>query len=246
MFFVIMFCGFMSHSPLLFVSTFTTGFDYKEDFEDKSQFDFNMVTITFIAKEALMIQLCTRLLNRKDGSFSSFMDLSGILKCPTCLELLFAPVVLNCSHNFCLHCIGEWKESRKEEVKTCPSCRKMIESENRVLDKILEMVESEMDKKEDKDKSEEQKRKHTQFMENHPRQIENAITEQPLVNPVIKTATTEFVISNGRLAQARIQFDSGHDIIYKEGNSGFDTFRNAFNSDQDYQDFDADLQMQKR
>ena len=57
------------------------------------------------------------------------------------------------------------------------------------------------------------------------------------------TATTEFVISNGCLAQAWIQFESGLDIIYNEGNSGFDTFRNAFNSDQDYQDFDADLQI---
>ena len=99
-----------------------------------------------------------------------------------------------------------------------------------------------MDEQKDKDKREEQKRKHAQFMENRPRQVRNASIEEPLVNPVIETATTEFVISNGSLAQARIQFDSGHDIIYNEGNSGFDTFRHAFNSDQDYQDFDADFQ----
>ena len=181
------------------------------------------------------------LVKRLLGGTGSISDLAGILDCPICLGLLFAPVVLNCTHTFCQHCIGEWRE----ESNTCPSCRKEIESENRVnlLDKILEKVESEIDKKEDKDKREEQKRKHTQFMENRPRQVRNASIEEPLVNPVIETATTEFVISNGRLAQARIQFDSGHDIIYNEGNSGFDTFRNAFNSDQDYQDFDADLQM---
>ncbi len=91
-------------------------------------------------------------------------------------------------------------------------------------------------------KGKNKKIKHSQFMERHPRQVGNSTTE-PLVNPVIETATTEFVISNGCLAQARIQFESGLDIIYNEGNSGFDTFRNAFNSDQDYQDFDADLQI---
>ena len=79
-------------------------------------------------------------------------------------------------------------------------------------------------------------------MENRLRQGRNAIAE-PLVNPVIEMATTEFVISNGSLAQARIQFGSGHDRVYNEVNSVFDTFRNAFNSDQDYQDFHADLQM---
>ena len=129
--------------------------------------------------------------------------------------------------------------------KTCPSCRELIQGEYRVhtLDKILEKVESEIDEQKDKDKREEQKKKHSQFMESRPKLVGNSITEQPLVNPVIETATTEFVISNGRLAQARIQFDSGHDRVYNEGDSGFDTFCNAFNSDQNYQDFDVDLQV---
>ena len=169
------------------------------------------------------------------------ISLLGLLACSICLELLYAPMTLNCSHSFCQYCIGRWREEEKKT--TCPFCRELIESENRVhtLDKILEKVESEMDKQEDKDKREEQKRKHAQFMENRQRQVTSI--EEPLVNPVIETATTEFVISNGRLAQARIQFDSGHDITYNEGNSEFDTFCNGFNSDQDYQDFDADLQI---
>ena len=182
----------------------------------------------------------------KTTNASSLSDLvvDCILNCPICQQLLFAPVTLNCSHNFCQHCIGEWREKQEDVEKTCPSCRELIQGEYRVhtLDKILEKVESEIDEQKDKDKREEQKKKHSQFMESRPKQVENAIRE-PLVNPVIETATTEFVISNGRLAQARIQFDSGHDRVYNEGSSGFDTFRNACNSDQNYQDFDVDLQV---
>ena len=36
-----------------------------------------------------------------------------ILNCPICQQLLFALVTLNCSHNFCQHCIGEWREKQE-------------------------------------------------------------------------------------------------------------------------------------
>ena len=98
----------------------------------------------------------------------------SVLDCPICLELLFAPVALNCSHTFCQHCIGIWRK----ENNTCPCCREEIMSANRVntLDKIIDKVESEMDEQEgeekqdeDKKKREEQKKKHAEFLINHPR-----------------------------------------------------------------------------
>ena len=165
---------------------------------------------------------------------ASLSDLvvDSILDCPICQQLLFAPVTLNCSHNFCQHCIGEWIE-KQEGRKTCPFCREMIQGEYRVytLDKILEKVESEIDEQKDKNQREEQKKKHSQFMESRQKKVEIL---EPLVNPFIETATTWFVVSNGQLFQARIQFDSGHGRVYREGVSGFDTFCNVFNSDQDY------------
>ena len=171
----------------------------------------------------------------KTTTASSLSDLvvDCILNCPICQQLLFAPVTLNCSHNFCQHCIGEWREKQEEVEKTCPSCRELIQGEYRVhtLDKILEKVESEIDEQKDKNQREEQKKKHSQFMESRQKKVEIL---EPLVNPYIETATTWFVVSNGQLFQARIQFDSGRAIVYREGVSGFDTFCNAFNSDQDY------------
>ena len=44
----------------------------------------------------------------------------------------------------------------------------------------------------------------------------------------IETADTEFVTSvNGHLVQARLQFDSGFSLTYREGYPGFETFRDA-------------------
>ena len=43
----------------------------------------------------------------------------------------------------------------------------------------------------------------------------------------IETAHTEFVTSVNGLVQARLQFVSGFNLIYREGYPGFETFRNA-------------------
>ena len=163
---------------------------------------------------------------------SNYLHLIGILECPICLELLFAPVALNCSHNFCQHCIGKWRK----EKNTCPSCRELIQGEYRVhkLDKILEEVESEMNDPEEKKKREEQKGKHSRFMTNHPRQVGNAIPEQVVAREVIRREMTEFVSANGILSQVRIQFDHAPAVINPE-DTEFELFQNVFNTSEEYE-----------
>ena len=101
----------------------------------------------------------TGVLNSKDGSFNSISHLAGILTCPICLELLFAPVALNCSHTFCQLCIGLWRK----EKNTCPICRVLIKSGNRAiaLDQIICKVEREIINQEFENKREEERRKYT-------------------------------------------------------------------------------------
>jgi hypothetical protein len=156
----------------------------------------------------------TGVLNSKDGSFNSISHLAGILKCPICLELLFAPVVLNCSHTFCQLCIGTWRK----EKNTCPICRVLIKSGNRAiaLDQIIYEVEREVNKRKFKNKREEQRRKYAQFMKNCPRQVGNAIPEQVVARDVIRREMTEFVMANGILSQVRIQFDHAPAVINRE------------------------------
>ena len=160
------------------------------------------------------------------------INISGLLDCSICLELLFAPVTLKCTHNFCQHCIGKWRK----EKNTCPSCRQLIQDEYRVhtLDKILEKIESEMNRQEDKDKREEQKRKHSQFMKNRPRQVGNAIPEQVVGRNLIHTEAIEFEVTNGNLSQVRIQFDHVPAVINPE-DTGFELFRNYFNTNEEFE-----------
>ena len=159
-------------------------------------------------------------------------DMVNMLECPICRQLLFAPVVLNCTHSFCQYCIGESRDAGREAGRddTCPSCRQEIKSESRVnlLDKILEMVES------DKDEREEQKRMHSQFMENRPRQVGNAIPEQVVARDETHRVMTELEVANGNLSQVRIQFDHAPAVINPE-DTGFEVFRNFFNTNEEYE-----------
>ncbi|XP_047415127.1 ret finger protein-like 4B [Sciurus carolinensis] len=44
--------------------------------------------------------------------------------CPVCLELIFNPIFLSCSHIFCVDCIRDWLTIRGDLVLTCPLCRR--------------------------------------------------------------------------------------------------------------------------
>uniref|UniRef100_A0A8D2BDK8 RING-type domain-containing protein n=1 Tax=Sciurus vulgaris TaxID=55149 RepID=A0A8D2BDK8_SCIVU len=44
--------------------------------------------------------------------------------CPVCLELIFNPIFLSCSHIFCFDCIRDWLTIRGDLVLTCPLCRR--------------------------------------------------------------------------------------------------------------------------
>ena len=179
-----------------------------------------------------VITFSTGVLNSKDESFSSISHLAGILKCPICLELLFAPVVLNCSHNFCQLCIGIWKK----EKNTCPFCRVLIKSGNRAiaLDQIICKVESSINNRKFKSKREEQRRKYAQFMENRTRQVRNAIPEPVVARDMIRREVIEFEVVNGILSKVCLQFDNAPVVINPE-DTEFELFRNVFNTNEEYE-----------
>ena len=50
------------------------------------------------------------------------------MKCSICQEIFIEPVVIECGHNFCKHCIKEWQKNfieanPYEEPCPCPDCR---------------------------------------------------------------------------------------------------------------------------
>lgn len=54
--------------------------------------------------------------------------------CSICQDVLAAPTILNCSHNFCGSCLEDWKssciaqeENSVEVVQTCPMCKTEVE-----------------------------------------------------------------------------------------------------------------------
>ncbi|CEM06704.1 unnamed protein product [Vitrella brassicaformis CCMP3155] len=55
-------------------------------------------------------------------------------ECPICYETLKSPVVLPCSHRFCLRCLAKAAES----FEACPLCRRYIEPELVTVDEGLE------------------------------------------------------------------------------------------------------------
>ena len=91
-----------------------------------------------------------------------------------------------------------------------------------------------MDEQEDKEKREEQKRKHSQFMKNCPRQVGNAIPEQLVARDETHRVMTELEVANGNLSQVRIQFDHAPAVINPE-DTGFEVFRNFFNTNEEYE-----------
>ncbi|KYO21512.1 hypothetical protein Y1Q_0001699 [Alligator mississippiensis] len=58
-------------------------------------------------------------------------DIQEEIKCPICLEYLTDPVTLECGHNFCRACIGDYCEKWEEhESLECPVCRAKIQKGN--------------------------------------------------------------------------------------------------------------------
>ena len=61
-----------------------------------------------------------------------------------------------------------------------------------------------------------------------------------LVNAAIEIATAEFVVANGRVAQARLNFEGGYTEVINEGTPVFDVLSNSFNRYQEYHDYHHD------
>ena len=84
---------------------------------DGKEVDYDGRTLAYFGigdKATINMLLCSR------GCFGlSSLDLALEMVCQICKKLLFKPVVLNCTHSFCQHCIGESKD-------VCPSCQQLI------------------------------------------------------------------------------------------------------------------------
>ena len=132
----------------------------------------------------------------------------------------------------CQLCIGIWKK----EKNTCPFCRVLIKSGNRAiaLDQIICKVEREINNREFNNKREEQRRKYSQFMKNHTKQVINVIPEPIVARDLIHREVIEFQVANGNLSQVRIQFDNAPVVINPE-DTEFELFRNAFNTNEEYE-----------
>ncbi|KAF9431647.1 E3 ubiquitin-protein ligase rad18 [Entomortierella beljakovae] len=54
------------------------------------------------------------------AEFNSLREIESHLRCPICKEILRAPLILQCSHNFCSVCIRR----HLDKELACPACRK--------------------------------------------------------------------------------------------------------------------------
>ena len=81
-------------------------------------------------------------------------------QCSTCLDLYICPVALNCGHTFCWLCLARWKNSAgrtRGDLGTCPECREVVKTENRVI-KMEHLIDGFMEQLgEEKKKEREQK-----------------------------------------------------------------------------------------
>jgi hypothetical protein len=57
-------------------------------------------------------------------------------KCPICQSILRDPVILECNHLFCQECLQGWTHvlQTKNEIKSCPVCRKLIRNSVDAMD----------------------------------------------------------------------------------------------------------------
>ena len=68
-----------------------------------------------------------------EGPVLSWEDLAQRYGCTICQDVLAAPTILNCSHNFCGSCLEDWRNScvatddNVEVVQTCPMCKCEVE-----------------------------------------------------------------------------------------------------------------------
>lgn len=72
-------------------------------------------------------------------------SLEDDLQCPVCCEFFTDPVVLDCSHSFCRHCLDKyWKDQPR---KLCPVCRHLFSGRsppaNLALRNIVEVYKRE-------------------------------------------------------------------------------------------------------
>ncbi|XP_032997834.1 E3 ubiquitin-protein ligase TRIM11-like [Lacerta agilis] len=57
--------------------------------------------------------------------------------CSICLEYFTDPVILDCGHNFCHHCVFKyWKDFVRD--RSCPECRTVVEPDRIITNKPLE------------------------------------------------------------------------------------------------------------
>ncbi|XP_029462720.1 zinc-binding protein A33-like [Rhinatrema bivittatum] len=71
-----------------------------------------------------------------DSSYGAPMeDFTEELTCPVCLQLFNNPIILECGHNFCSHCIDKVWENL--EVCSCPECQEVVPERKYTVNRVL-------------------------------------------------------------------------------------------------------------
>ncbi|XP_025095806.1 E3 ubiquitin-protein ligase UHRF1-like isoform X2 [Pomacea canaliculata] len=84
-------------------------------------FEVNADIMTLIKADSVNEKLWGSVLDKvAEGKQKFLQRLEEIFSCICCQEILYKPVTLQCTHNFCKSCISR---SFKAEVYSCPACR---------------------------------------------------------------------------------------------------------------------------
>nr|XP_033800564.1 E3 ubiquitin-protein ligase TRIM69 isoform X1 [Geotrypetes seraphini] len=71
-----------------------------------------------------------------DSSYGAPMeDFTEELTCPVCMQLFSNPIILECGHNFCSHCIDKAWENL--EVCSCPECQEVVPERKYTINRAL-------------------------------------------------------------------------------------------------------------
>ncbi|XP_030064695.1 zinc-binding protein A33 isoform X2 [Microcaecilia unicolor] len=71
-----------------------------------------------------------------DSSYGAPMeDFTEELTCPVCMQLFSNPIILECGHNFCSHCIDKVWENL--EVCSCPECQEVVPERKYTINRAL-------------------------------------------------------------------------------------------------------------
>jgi len=93
----------------------------------------NNLNITQEAKTIRLKNISKEIENQKEKikNLSDRITELSVKSCPICMELVSAPIILECTHIFCGHCLLNWLNTKNNNIN-CPTCRAKITTTNMI------------------------------------------------------------------------------------------------------------------